>query len=167
LVVGKFDSTVYLKTNEFLATLKKFYNIRSRNAQTEKEKLLAYLTDGEEKRVEFEALKTKYQNNEVSIMVENKQDIKRVVEWNGELIQKIYPIYFNEHRPNHFFDFRDNFYIPAKYFAGQKFDTLNFNLSMIWLMTIFLYIALYYELLKKAVHGFAMRRRYGGKKAGG
>jgi hypothetical protein len=167
LVVGKFDSTVYLKTSEFLNKLKNFYNVRSRNALIEKEKLLAHLTDGEEKRVAFEQLKMKYQNNEVSIMVENRQDIKRVVEWDGELVQKIYPIYFDEHRPNHFFDFRDNFYIPTKYFAGEKFDTLYFNLSMIWLMTIFLYVTLYYELLKKAVHGFTMRRRYGGKRAGG
>ena len=167
LVVGKFDSTVYLRTSEFLTTLKKFYNVRSRNALIEKEKLLAHLTDGEEKRVAFEQLKMKYQNNEVSMMVENRQDIKRVVEWDGELVQKIYPIYFNEHRPNHFLDFRDNFYIPTKFFAGEKFDTLYFNLSMIWLMTIFLYVTLYYELLKKAVHGFAMRRRYGGKRAGG
>jgi len=166
LVVGKFDSTIYMKTSEFIATLKRFYNLRSRNALVEKEKLVAYLTDGEEKRVAFEKLKMKYQNNEVSMMVENKQDIKRVVEWDGELVQKIYPIYFNEHRPNHFFDFRDNFYIPAKYFAGQKFDTLYFNLSMIWMMTILLYIALYYELLKKAVHGFTMRRKYGGKRGG-
>lgn len=167
LEVGKFDSTVYRKTDEFLATLKRFYNLRSRNALVEKEKLVALLTDGEAKRVEFENLKMKYQNNEVSIMVENKQEIKRVVEWDGALVQKIYPIYFNEHRPNHFFDFRDNFYIPSKYFAGQKFDTLYFNLSVIWLMTFFLYVALYFELLKKAVHGFAMRRRYGGKRAGG
>lgn len=164
LDVGKFDSTVYQKTSEFLGFLKSFYNVRSRNALIEKQKLIDYLTDGEEKRVAFEKLKLKYQNNEVSVMVENKQDIKRVVEWDGELVQKIYPIYFNEHRPNHFFDFRDNFYIPAKYFAGQKFDTLYFNLTMIWLMTLFFYVTLYYELLKKAVHGFTMRRKYGGKR---
>ncbi len=167
LEVGKFDSTVYLKTEKFLTFLKRLYNIRYQNALQEKEKLMAHLTDGEEKRVAFEMLKMKYQNNAVSNLVENKRDIKRVVEWDGELVQKIYPIYFNEHRPNHFLDFRDNFYIPSKYFAGQKFDTLYFNLSMIWLMTIFVYISWYYELLKKAVHGFAMRRRYGGKKAGG
>ncbi len=161
LSVGKFDSSVYLATDQFLGTLKKFYNIRSRNAQVEKEKLLAYLTDGEEKKVAFEKLKLKYKNNKVTTMVENVQTPVRIVEWEGELVQKIYPIYFNEHRPNHFFDFRDNFYIPAKYFAGQKFDTLYFNLSIIWLMTGFLYLTLYYELLKKAVHGFAMRRKYG------
>ena len=167
LRIGEFDSTVYLKTNEFLAILKKFYNIRSRNALVEKEKLLANLTDGKDKKVDFEKLKMEYQNNEVSNMVENKQELKRVVEWEGELVQKIYPIYFNEHRPSHFLDFRDNFYIPKKHFAGQKFDTLYFNLSIIWLMSIFLYVTLYYELLKKGVHGFVVRRRYGGKRTGG
>jgi ABC transport system ATP-binding/permease protein len=166
LSIGKFDSSIYLKTNQFLGTLKKYYTIRSNNAQKEKEKLVAFLTDGEEKKVAFEELKKKYQNNEVTLMVENTQTINRVVEWDGELVQKIYPIYFNEHRPNHMLDFRDNFYIPEKYFAGEKFDTLYFNLSIIWLMTIFLYVSLYYELLKKAVQGLVMRRKYGGKGKG-
>jgi hypothetical protein len=164
LAVGKFDSAVYFKTLETFATLRKFYNLRSQNALVEQQKLVDYLTDGEEKKVAYEELKKKYQNNEVKTMVENTRASKRVVEWDGELVQKIYPIFFNEHRPNHFLDFRDNFYIPAKYFAGQKFDTLYFNLSIIWLITIFLYVALYYELLKKAVHGFTMRRKYGGKR---
>jgi hypothetical protein len=157
LVVGKFDSATYLGVSQFLKTLKEYYAIRSRHAQAEEDKLLASITD-------FDKLKYKYQNDAVTTMVENTQNPMRIVEWDGELVQKIYPIYFDDHRPDHFFDFRDNFYIPSKHFAGKKFDTLYFNLSVIWLMTIFLYIALYYELLKKGVHGLVMRRKYGGKK---
>lgn len=164
LVVGKFDSTVYLKANQFLKTLKEYYSIRSRNAQRDKDSLIVKLTDDDEKRTAFDKLKMKYQNEAVTKMVENTQSTMRIVEWEGELVQKIYPIYFNDHRPAHAFDFRDNFYIPLKYFAGQKFDTLYFNLTVIWLMTIFLYASLYFELLKKAVQGFEMRRRYGWKK---
>ncbi len=163
LEVGKFDSAAYLKVNQFLKTLKEFYSIRSRHAQANKEKLLAQLTDDDEKKVAYEKLKMKYQNDAVTKMVENTQSQVRIIDWDGELIQKIYPIYFNEHRPSHFMDFRDNFYIPAKYFAGQKFDTLYFNLSVIWLMIVVLYVSLYFELLKKAVIGFAMRRKYGGR----
>ncbi|HLZ17877.1 MAG TPA: hypothetical protein VKQ08_12585, partial [Cyclobacteriaceae bacterium] len=133
-------------------------------ALSEKEKLITSLTDGEEKKVAFDGLKKKFQNEEVTMMVENTRTAARIVEWDGELIQKIYPIYFNEHRPEHLFDFRDNFYIPTKYFAGRKFDTLYFNLTVIWLMTSFLYVMLYYEILKKVIHGLAMRRKYGGKR---
>ncbi|GHN02830.1 hypothetical protein WSM22_43190 [Cytophagales bacterium WSM2-2] len=166
LVVGKFDSSVYLKANQFIKALKEYYTARSRNAQEMREKLMLELTDDEEKKVAFEQLKMKYQNEAVTTMVENTQNPMRIVEWNGELIQKIYPIYFNEHRPDHIFDFRDNFYIPVKYFLGKKFDTLYFNLTVIWLMTIVLYVTLYYELLKKAVHGVIIRKKYGKKGKG-
>jgi len=166
LRVRKFDSTVYLKTNQFLRTLKEYYSIRYRKAQDDKEKLMMSLTDGEEKKAAFDKLKMKYQNDAVTTMVENTQSPMRIVEWDGELVQKIYPIYFNENRPNHWLDFRDNFYIPIKYFAGKKFDTLYFNLTVIWLMTLFLYVALYYELLKKLVHSLAMRKKYGKKGKG-
>ncbi|MBS1680429.1 MAG: ATP-binding cassette domain-containing protein [Bacteroidetes bacterium] len=163
LQVGKFDSATYLTANHFLKALREFYSTRSQNVQVEREKLMTSLTDDEAKKVAIEKLKAKYQNEAVTTMVENTQNPVRIVEWEGELVQKIYPIYFNEHRPEHLFDFRDNFYIPVKYFAGQKIDTLYFNLSMIWIMTSLLYVALYYELLKKAVHGFAMHRKYGKK----
>ncbi len=59
LEVGKFDSTAYLKANQFLKTLKEFYAIRSHNAQASKEKLLAQLTDDDEKKVAIEKLKIK------------------------------------------------------------------------------------------------------------
>jgi hypothetical protein len=155
-----------VKANQFLKALREFYSKRSRAAQDGRDNLMLQLTDDEEKKGAFEKLKMKYQNEAVTMMVENTQSPMRIVEWDGELVQKIYPIYFNEHRPEHMFDFRDNFYIPAKYFAGQKFDTLYFNLSVIWLMTIILYVTLYYELLKKAVHGAVLRKKYGRKLKG-
>ncbi|NOS90813.1 MAG: hypothetical protein HOP30_02720, partial [Cyclobacteriaceae bacterium] len=62
------------------------------------------------------------------------------------------------------FDFRENFYVPQKHFMGRKFDTLYFNIAIIWLMTIILYVTLYLEVLKKLVHALAMRRKYNKKK---
>jgi ABC transport system ATP-binding/permease protein len=164
LEVGKFDSLTYQKANRFLKVLKEFYVSRSQNAQLAKDELMARLTDGEENKVAYEKLKMKYMNEEVTKMVENTQSLDRIIPWDGELIQKIYPVYFDEHRPAHRLDFRGNFYIPSKYFAGLKFDTLYFNLSVIWLMILVLYVSLYFELLKKAVTGFAMRRKYGGRR---
>jgi ABC transport system ATP-binding/permease protein len=84
----------------------------------------------------------------------------RIAEWEGELVQKIYPIYFDDHRPANGFDFRENFYVPTKYFLGNKYDTLYFNIAIIWSMTLLLYVALYFEGLKKLVHSLEMRRRY-------
>ncbi|MBS1489653.1 MAG: ATP-binding cassette domain-containing protein [Bacteroidetes bacterium] len=164
LAIGKFDSATYLKVNTYLKVLENYYSNRIRQAVIEKEKLMRQLNEAGGQQEAYEKRKMKYQNEAITRMVENTESATRVVEWEGELIRKIYPIYFNEHRPEHFLDFRDNFYIPTKYFAGHKFDTLYFNLAVIWVMVIGLYIALYYEWLKKAVHGFNMHRRYGGKK---
>jgi hypothetical protein len=35
---------------------------------------------------------------------------------------------------------------------GQYFDTFRFNMSVVWMFTLFLYIALYFELLKKLLN---------------
>ncbi len=159
LAVGKFDSTVYQKTSDFLKVLKKYYNLRWNNAQTEHEIRVTQMTDTPEKMVAYEAMKKRYQNEAVTKMVENSKQL-RIVEWEGELVQKIYPIYAEDHHPKHQFDFAANFFVPTKHFMGKIFDTLFFNVTIIWVMCLILYAALYYELLKKVVHAFEMRRKY-------
>ena len=151
LVIGKFDSTVYLKTFDFLSALKKHYKARLTKASDAKEALVSKLTGTLNEKAGYENMRISYQNKAVSNMVENANDETRIVEWRGELVQKIYPIYFNDHRPMSLVDFRGNFYIPTKYFAGRIFDTLYFNVSMIWVMTILLYGTLYFDVLKLVV----------------
>ncbi len=160
LAIGKFDSTVYQKTSAFLKVLKKYYILRFNNAENERERLMAQLTDTPQKLAAFTRMKMKYQNDMVSQMVENSAAPVRIIEWDGELIQKVYPIYNEGHRPKHEFDFTANFFIPTKHFLGRTFDTLYFNVSMIWVMTLALYAALYYELLEKLVRGIEIRRKY-------
>ena len=93
-------------------------------------------------------------------MVTNSEEANRIKEWRGELVQKIYPVYFDEHRPKNEFDFRGNFYIPTKYFMGEKFDTYYFNISVIWAMTFAFYITLYFDLLKKGVRRIGTYFKY-------
>jgi ABC transport system ATP-binding/permease protein len=164
LAPGKFDSAIYKKTHQFLITLKEYYGIRSKNAMNDKEKLTTQLTSTPELQNTYDAMRLKYQNESVTRMVERSNEAVRIAEWKGELVQKIYPIYFEGHRPNHFLDFRENFYVPAKYFWGRKIDTLYFNIGMIWAMTVLLYIAVYFDLLKKLVHALETRRKYRNKK---
>lgn len=151
LAIGKFDSTVYQKTSHFLSVLKKYYSTRLANASAAKESLVTQLTDTPQKLEAFENMRKDYQNESVTRMVENSGEATRILEWRGELIQKIYPIYFEDHRPKHSWDFRGNFYIPTKYFLGKTFDTFYFNISMIWVMSLILYLTLYLDLLRRGV----------------
>jgi hypothetical protein len=160
LVIGKFDSATYVKTNQFLNLLKEYYNVRLNKAVREREARVAEATDTPEKLAEFNSMKERYLNEAVTSLVENTSDPVRIVEWEGELLQKIYPIYSEDSRPSGPLDFRAPFYSPVKHFMGAKFDTLYFNISVIWTMTIVFYIALYFELLKKFVNSVEMWRKY-------
>lgn len=160
LEVGKFDSVAYEKVRVFLATLKDFYGIRYSNAIEEKERLVNDMTNTPEKMAAYQKQRAHYQNEAVSSMVENLSTTDRIVEWKGELIQKIYPIFFTDHRPANRFDFRANFYVPSKHFWGRYYDTYYFNISVIWIMTLVLYIALYFEWLKKIIKSLEIHRKY-------
>lgn len=160
LEVGKFDSAVYHQTKEFLSVLKKYYAIRSNNAKNDRDSLVAQLRNTPEKQKLYDVMRLKYTNEAVTSMVENSNDALRIVEWRGRLVQKYYPIYFDDHRPRNRFDFQANFFVPTKYFMGSTFDTFYFNLAVIWMMTFVLYFALYFDALKRLVHAFEIRWKY-------
>ena len=52
-------------------------------------------------------------------------------------------------KPKGVFDYRTHFFAPGKYLFGQRISTFAFNLMVIWLMTLILYVTLYFELLRK------------------
>jgi ABC transport system ATP-binding/permease protein len=129
----------------------------------DREAAIVLLTNTPEKMASFNSLKMKSRNKAVNDMVENANDPTRIVEWKGRLIQKIYPVYFDDHRPHNRFDFTGNFFIPTKHFLGKIYHTIYFNITVIWFMIVLLYAALYYEVLKKLVHALETRRKYRGR----
>ncbi|MBX2901600.1 MAG: ATP-binding cassette domain-containing protein [Cyclobacteriaceae bacterium] len=159
LEIGKFDSIVYHKVDTFLRILKNFYGIKLRKANHKRDSIKNLLVNSEAGDL-YNVLRQRYMNEAVAEMVENANDPNRIIEWKGELVQRYYPIYNDHPRPRHYFDFTANFYVPAKHFMGRMFDTLYFNILIIWFFTVVLYIALYYELLKKAIHSFERYRKY-------
>ena len=160
LAAGKFDSTAYAKASIFLQSLRTYYNFQVAQSLKNREKMVIELTNTPEKMAFFNSMRMRFQNKSVSDMVENKNDPSRIVEWKGKLIQKIYPVYFSDHRPSNYVDFTGSFFIPTKHFMGKEFYTLYFNIAIIWTMIILLYAALYYDVLKKIVHGLETRRKY-------
>lgn len=160
LVIGKFDSAVYLQTSNFLKALKQFYSNKIATASAEKERMIDDMTSTPEEAARFNTLKVRYVNDAVSNMVKNISTSDRIIEYNGKLIQKVFPIYMDEHRPRHLFDFSANLYQPTKHFGGMYFDTLFFNIAVIWLMTFFLFITLYFDLLSKFIRLLEGNRKY-------
>jgi ABC-type multidrug transport system ATPase subunit/uncharacterized tellurite resistance protein B-like protein len=149
LTKNQFSDNVFEEGKAFLNALRGVYNNRRSVAKNKADSIITGLTKTKEQKDIFLSRKREYENDRINNMVRNIATKKRIVVSNGELVQKIYPIYARNTTPNHLFDFRVNFYYPEKYFAGMYIDTKIFNTLVIWSMTIFLFIALYYDWLRK------------------
>jgi len=90
-------------------------------------------------------MRDRYSNESLEEFVTNKNETVRFVEFNGEIIQKLEPI-FMEPRSRFI---KAHFYSPTKQVFGVKFDTFIVNVVVLWVMTTMLYLALYFRLLKK------------------
>lgn len=154
LTVETFDEQVFEAGMEFIKALKKLYNNRYNKAFKEKDEAIQAMTKTEEDRARYLSMKSEYENESIAIMVKNTAIQDRIIESDGHLIQKIYPIYSRPH-PTHPFDFRTTFLAPEKHFLGGYFPTLYFNTAMIWLMSIILIITVYFDIPKKIINGLS------------
>jgi hypothetical protein len=143
-----FDSTLQQKTATFLLTLRQFYNNQATAAMKAREAKSQELrsTMGGDK--EFDKFRRSYQNEAIAVLVKNQDEPLRIIEARGRLVQKIYPIY-KDPDPEHLIDFDAQFYLPSKHFMNATIDTFYFNMAVIWSMSLFLYITLYFDVLRK------------------
>jgi hypothetical protein len=97
--------------------------------------------------------KNRYYNESLADLVRNVNEKNRILEFDGELIQQINPIYVYP-KPKSAMDYRTHFFAPQKNLFGVSVSTFTFNLLVIWMMTIVLYLTLYFELLRKLIQVF-------------
>jgi ABC-type multidrug transport system ATPase subunit len=154
LNIEKYNPEVYKETKLFFETLKRFYSLRYNKADKEKDNKVLNMTNTAEKERAFENFKNSHYNEAIADAVKNITETNRIIELDGKLIQKIYPIY-KDPDPSHMVDFDAQFYMPAKHFLNRNMDTLYFNLGVIWTMTFLLAITLYFELLRKLIDGLS------------
>ncbi|UYN88230.1 MAG: ATP-binding cassette domain-containing protein [Cyclobacteriaceae bacterium] len=152
IAVNRFDSATYSEAIGFLGNLRRLYINRYNKADGEKEKKIMSMTDTPEKEREYTRLRDNYRNEAIADFVKNLTETHRIIEKDGKLIQKIYPIY-KDPDPDHFIDFDAQFYMPKKHFLNRNIDTLFFNTGVIWSMSVVLMIALYFDLLRRVIDG--------------
>jgi hypothetical protein len=152
LVPERFDSALFNRTTEFLAKLNNYYIHRYNSADSKKEEKVAAMTNSPEKQRQFETFRQQYHNETVAELVKNLGETNRIIEGEEKFIQKIYPVYKTP-EPEHLVDFDAQFYMPAKHFLNRDVDTYFFNMGVIWSMTLLLTITLYYDVLRKIIHG--------------
>ncbi|MCS7017820.1 MAG: ATP-binding cassette domain-containing protein [Cytophagales bacterium] len=99
-------------------------------------------------------LKDLYYNERLAEFVKNENVLEKTSIEGNRIIQNTDPV-FTLPSPQGWWDYRTHFFAPLKHFGGRLFSTYYFNLVVIWLMTVLLYIALYFEWLRKFVKLFS------------
>jgi ABC-type multidrug transport system ATPase subunit len=145
----------------YIEKLRRFYIDYSNRAKDLKDALITRLQT--EDKDAFLKLRNNYANESLEEFVTNKNETVKTLEYNGEIVQKLEPIYME---PEHSF-IRAHFYAPTKKVFGIKVDTFAVNVVVLWLMTIMFYIILYFRLLKKALDSgeavMGKKKHYGDK----
>ena len=103
--------------------------------------------------IKLKKLENDYYNYKLLEIVTKPYERKRILVYKNSLVQNTDPIYLDPHKKG-FLDFRTHFYAPSKYIFGIKTDTFIFNISLVLLSAILLYLTLYYEFLGRVVRFF-------------
>jgi ABC-type multidrug transport system ATPase subunit len=150
LTPGKYSKAFGEKLENYLERYRKNYQrIYNDNVSLMEKKMAFYEKQGF--RVNDE--KNLYFNESLSDLVKNVNTKNRWIEYNGEIVQQINPI-FQETLPKGALDYRTPFFAPKKHLFGTAVNTFLFNVLVIWVMAVLFYVTLYFEFGKKLVDSF-------------
>lgn len=135
-----------ISLREHLEKLARYY-VKQRNAvDAEKDRIIATKVKTPEERDAFNKLRDDYYNESLGDLVMNSTDFYRIIERDGKLIQRLHPVYQD---PVGSSILRSQFFAPRKVLFGHYIDTYWANLLVIWSMSIFLMLTLYFDALSK------------------
>jgi len=143
---GKFSRNVYKETLTYLAALRKIFMDNYKQANSSKEQVYASMRDalGEDG---FISLRENHENKQLKAEVLRMLNNEKILATPEKYIQKCDPGYMKALAKNG----RAHFYAPFKRLGGAEIDTYWFNVMVIWLVSAVLYIALYFNLLKRVI----------------
>jgi ABC-type multidrug transport system, ATPase component len=143
LTPEKVTSEVVDVALKYVDLIRKYYVAYSKSASEMKDAIVSKLNSENSKA--FLKLRDDYANESLGDFVTNANEQVRTIDFKGEIIQKLDPIY-TDPKSNMI---KAHFYSAIKRVFGKDVDTFTVNVIVLWMMTILLYLALYFRVLKK------------------
>jgi hypothetical protein len=136
----------------FLKEVRLMYSQLTNYYITEKDNIIRELRD---RGVNLVALKEDHVNNRLSDIVTAKNKSQKLAIVNNEIIRKAEPVFYNPESKLG----RAHFYAPEKTFLIYHVETFWFNLIFIWIISIFLYIFLQLDVIRKVTYYFNNKKQ--------
>lgn len=150
IVPAQFNKALIQDLRILSAQLGKHYMRQYNRASDKKDGVVYKLEKAAGGREAFQKMQDEYTNESVSNMVKNGNDLNKVTEVSGMLIQKADPVFKSPLRSSFI---RTHFYAPQKMMFGVAVNTFWANILIIWLTSILLIIMLYFDVLKRLLDG--------------
>ena len=149
LKIETFNTGVEEQASAYMESLKRHFNLQRNYATRLKDSLKDSLL-GEIGKEGFLSLQNDYENRWLNERVLDRDNIEHLYETSNKIVQKYEPGYMKATSKVG----RAHFYAPVKKIGKLEIDTYVFNLLVIWLESLLLYIALYFKLFRKVISYF-------------
>ena len=151
IIAEKYSVKMAKALQSFIDRMKADYSGKFMQANKEKEdKINRELKKDPER---YKQYKNVYHNENLSDLVRKVLEKNKILEYNHELVQQVDPIYMDPSIRG-FLSWRSHFFAPRKPFLGVYYDTYWYNMIVVWLFTVILYLALYYEWFLRFMNMF-------------
>ena len=142
----EFNSSAGEGAKLFLDSLRTIFRIRSNLVSYSRDSLVKQISGriGED---QFIAMRAKDYNENLANVVLNRLSTSKIYDAHDRFIQKADPIFMP---PGSRYG-RAHFFAPYKQIGNMKIGTLLFDIVAIWLMIVFLFVTLYYNILKRFI----------------
>ena len=143
LTPERINKDIAVAAVKYLESIRQYYIAYYNHYNNKKDALVVGL-EAENKGAPLE-LRNRYHNESLEEFVTDKNETVKSIEYNGKLIRKLEPIFMDPE----FKFIKAHFYSPSKQVFGLYVDTYIINIIVLWIMTVVLYLALYFRVLKK------------------
>lgn len=146
--------------------IKKHYIALSNKANDKRDKVISDMKKEAGSDENFQKLKDENENESLTDMLKKRTESKKILEFEGELLQRTDPIYLDPSKESFV---SAHFYAPRKVLFGKYYDTYWVNAMVIWSMSLVLAITLYFDVMRKFIEGienivFVLKKRMAKKK---
>ena len=148
ITLQNMDDDLLKQLRFYFSQLRSSYISRFKSASKQKDAYIQQQQASPQLKEKYLDLKRRYHNDALADFVTNNRETERVIEYNNHLYQKASPIYLD---PRNKF-LRAHFYAPRKRLGNYYIDTYWLNLGVIWVMSIILYVLLYYGVLRRILN---------------
>lgn len=143
LIRQQLDPATLSKTKAYLERLDAHFT-------SERNKNILLKEDAKQKlgKAKYYELKERYENSKLNSLVLNEESLKKSVVAGHKIIQKSDPVFMRPVSKTG----RTQYFASSKQIGNVITDTFTFNITVLWISVLILYITLYYNILQKAVN---------------